>query len=187
MEIEDPSPGTSVMQENIAQDAPKMANKSIQVYMTNKFRSKAVQTEINSVDQMTSPLRPFCQSAFTSPFKITSSKTVKPSTLQKCTKKLIAIQADSDSDVSYTPSVVHSESPSLTSLKMKSSSDCSELIADDKIQEATKIMAFTCQKIGNNPRSYIGVPKSCYYLIDLIENQLNIPTHLILMCLKKLN
>lgn len=172
LELEDPSPETSAMQENITQDAPKMANKSIQVYITNKFRSKAVQTEVNSVDQMTSPLRPFCQSAFTSPFKkIKRSKTAKPSTsaLQKCNKKLITLQADSDSDISFKPSVAHSESPSL---KMKSSSDCSELIEDDKKQEALRILGYTLQKIVNNPQSYIGVPKSCYFLIDLIEKML---------------
>lgn len=188
LELEDPSPGTSATQENITQDAPKMANKSIQVYMPNKFRSKAVQTKINSVDQMTSPLRPFCRSAFTSPFKIKSDKTARPSTstLQKCTKKLIGIQADSDSDISYTPSVAHSESPSVSCLKIKSSSDCSELIEDDKKQEASRILAYTMQKIVNNPRAYIGVPKCCFYLIDLIEEHLNIPAHHILMCLKKI-
>ncbi|GBP77502.1 hypothetical protein EVAR_98955_1 [Eumeta japonica] len=70
LELEDPSPGTSAMQESTTKDAPKMVNKSIQVYITNKFRSKAVQTEINSVDQMTSPLKPF----FCFYFKIKSTK-----------------------------------------------------------------------------------------------------------------
>ncbi|GBO98772.1 hypothetical protein EVAR_254_1 [Eumeta japonica] len=151
LELEDPSPGTSAMQESTTKDAPKMVNKSIQVYITNKFRSKAVQTEINSVDQMTSPLKPFCRSAFTSPFKIKSTKP-SISTIQKCTKKLIGFQDDSDSDISYTPSVAHSESPSVTSLKIKSSSDCSELIEDDKKQEASRILAYTLQKIKKNPR-----------------------------------
>ncbi|XP_050675500.1 uncharacterized protein LOC126972657 [Leptidea sinapis] len=184
LELEDPTPGTSAMQESTTKDAPKMVNKSIQVYITNKFRSKAVQTEIKSVDQMTSPSKPFCRSAFTSPFKITSTKP-SISTIQKCSKK-IGFQADSDSDISYTPSVAHSESPSVTSLKIKSSSDCSELIEDDKKQEASRILAYTLQKIKKNPRSYIGVPNSCYYLIDLIEKKLNIPTHHIIMCLKKI-
>lgn len=185
LELEDPSPGTSAMQESTTKDPPKMVNKSIQVYITNKFRSKAVQTEINSVDQMTSPLKPFCRSAFTSPFKIKSTKP-SISTIQKCTKKLLGFQADSDSDISYTPSVAHSDSPSVTCLKIKSSSDCSELIEDDKKQEASRILAYTLQKIKKNPRSYIGVPNSCYYLIDLIEKKLNIPTHHIIMCLKKI-
>ncbi|XP_050677768.1 uncharacterized protein LOC126974350 [Leptidea sinapis] len=182
LELEDPTPGTSAMQESTTKDAPKMVNKSIQVYITNKFRSKAVQTEIKSVDQMTSPSKPFCRSAFTSPFKITSTKP-SISTIQKCSKK-IGFQADSDSDISHTPSVAHSESPSVTSLKIKWSSDCSELIEDDKKQEASRILAYTLQKIKKNPRSYIGVPNSCYYLIDLIEKKLNIPTHHIIMCFK---
>ncbi|VVC96225.1 unnamed protein product [Leptidea sinapis] len=155
LELEDPTPGTSAMQESTTKDAPKMVNKSIQVYITNKFRSKAVQTEIKSVDQMTSPSKPFCHSAFTSPFKITSTKP-SISTIQKCSKK-IGFQADSDSDISYTPSVAHSESPSVTSLKIKSSSDCSELIEDDKKQEASRILAYTLQKIKKNPRVFLTV------------------------------
>lgn len=41
-------------------------------------------------------------------------------------------------------------------------------------------------KIKNNPRSYIGIPLSCYYLVNLIQQHANIPPIHILLCLKKI-
>ncbi|KAL0861404.1 hypothetical protein ABMA27_008948 [Loxostege sticticalis] len=49
-------------QRHITQEKNKTANKSIQVYITHKFRSKAVQTQVNFINQMTSPLKPDRQS-----------------------------------------------------------------------------------------------------------------------------
>lgn len=37
-----------------------------------------------------------------------------------------------------------------------------------------------------SPRSYIGIPSSCYFLLDLIEEQTNIPISHLLLCLKKI-
>lgn len=91
--------------------------------MTHKFRSKAIQTEIKLVNQMTSPLKPNIQSVSTSPFKITRcSSTTNPSTsnLRNPSRKILAIEDQSDSDISYTPSVMHKESsPSTISIQMK--------------------------------------------------------------------
>lgn len=56
------------------------------------------------------------------------------------------------------------------------------MIQYDRKQEASKILECTLLKITKSPRSYIGVPKSCYYLIDLIEKHTNIPANKILMC-----
>ncbi|XP_050559536.1 uncharacterized protein LOC118278943 isoform X11 [Spodoptera frugiperda] len=62
LELGEASCGSSVLQENISQDTQKTKNKSIQVHISNKFRSKAVQTNINLVKQSTS--------ASSSPFKL---------------------------------------------------------------------------------------------------------------------
>ncbi|KAK9875177.1 hypothetical protein WA026_001642 [Henosepilachna vigintioctopunctata] len=62
VELEEVSCGSSSSQAPISntsqENANKMVDKSIQVYTTNKFRSKATQTKTNLVNQMTSPLKP---------------------------------------------------------------------------------------------------------------------------------
>lgn len=167
------------IEENL-QEVPKTAEKSIQVHMTHKFRSKAIQAEIKLESQMTSPLKLNLQSVSTSPFKVESCVT-------KASRKICSIEDKYDSDISYTPSVSHRESsPSIKSLQMICTSDCSEFIEEDKKQEASKILECTLIKIIKNPRSYLGVPRNCYYLIDLIEEQKSIPANHILLCLKKI-
>lgn len=158
----------------------KTADKLVQVHMTHKFRSKAIQTEIKLVNQMTSPLKPYLQSVSTSLFKITRcSSTTNPSTpnLHHTSRKILAIE--DAIDISYTPSVLHRESS-------PSTADSSELMQDDKKQEASQILKYTLFKIIKNPRSYIGVVKNCYYLIGIIEENTNISATHILMCLKKI-
>lgn len=177
--------------ESITQEKNKTANKSIQVYITHKFRSKAVQTQVNFINQMTSPLKPDRQSVSTSPFKITRcTSQIKPTAttanINKCSRKIFVSENHSDSDISYTPSITHGESSSTISFQSKSCSDCSELKQDDKQKESTQMLQCTLLKINRNPRVYIGVPKDCYYLIDLIENNINIPPVHLLMCLKKI-
>ncbi|GBP30849.1 hypothetical protein EVAR_91590_1 [Eumeta japonica] len=163
VEVGESSSGISVSQahiENTSQkDSHKSADKATQVLITYKYRSKAIQTEVNLVNQMTSPLKPFNQSVSTSPFKIKSCITAKPSTsmIQKYSRKLFTIEEESDSDISFAPSSTHRESsPSTISQQMKSTSDCSELIEEDKKQEASKILEYTLLKITKNPRFYIG-------------------------------
>lgn len=165
--------------EKITPEKHKKAHKSIQVYMTHKFKSKAIQTEIKVTNQISSPMKPDLQSVSTSPFKISKITThVKPTT---STKKLFATEYKSDSDISYTPFIMKRETSPETSFQMTSTSDCSELIQDDKKQETSQILHCTLYKICRNPRSYIGVPKDCYFLIDILENNTNI-----LMCFKKI-
>jgi hypothetical protein len=168
---------------------PKLADKSVQVYITHKFRSKAVQTETKLINQLTSPMKPDRCSISTSPFKIVSCGTTKPETssLFKASKRIFTIENQSDSDISYSSSITQREtSPSTQSLQMKSTSDCSELTEETKKEEASNILKYTLLKIMKNPRSYIGLPKSCSYLLDLIEEQTKIPTNHILLCLKKI-
>ncbi|GBP68349.1 hypothetical protein EVAR_31339_1 [Eumeta japonica] len=162
VEVGESSSGISVSQahiENTSQkDSHKSADKATQVLITYKYRSKAIQTEVNLVNQMTSPLKPFNQSVSTSPFKIKSCITAKPSTsmIQKYSRKLFTIEEESDSDISFAPSSTHRESsPSTISQQMKSTSDCSELIEEDKNKKHQN-SGIHFAKNNKNPRFYIG-------------------------------
>lgn len=44
----------------------------------------------------------------------------------------------------------------------------------------------TCLLIKTNPRFYIGVPKDCYFLINIITEVLHVPVINVLLCLKKI-
>lgn len=169
------------------------ADKSVQVIITHKYRSKVTQTNVKTIDQAISPLKPSITSSATSPFKITICKKsrISSSTLNKITRNISIPEEQSDSDISlYTPSVpsvsTNISSPSVHSLQVKSSSDCSELIAEDRKIEAAETLLRTISKIEKQPRLYIGVPKNCYYLIDIIKDKLDIPKHHVLLCLYRI-
>ncbi|KAF5304958.1 hypothetical protein FQA39_LY09432 [Lamprigera yunnana] len=132
-DFEDIASGSSV-QHNLEQAqhvTSKMIDKSIQVHMTKTFRSKGNQIRVRLVNQMTSSLKPQLHSASTSPFKIKHNVNSNSSILTE----------QSDSDISYTPSVTHTESSLSTKLlQMESASDCSEMIEDDKKREDLRIL-----------------------------------------------
>ena len=151
----------------------KIIHKSVQKHMTKKFRSKANQTQVRRVNKMTSPLKPHIHSVSTSPLKINQCFNSHSSSF--CVSLMRKI-----SSVTYTES-----SRSTKSLQMESTSDCSEMIEDDKQQEDLIPLDCTLKKIKNNPHFCIGVPISCYYLINLVQEQTNIASSHILLCLKK--
>ncbi|GBP61688.1 hypothetical protein EVAR_43626_1 [Eumeta japonica] len=119
------------------------ANKSVQALITPKFRSKAVQTTITSTEKALSPLKPSKISTSTSLFKsetiINSSPSV--SGLSKITRNMSDETAQSDSYNSlYVPSTSTTSCSPVHSLQVKSSSDCSEFIEEDKKVEAKETM-----------------------------------------------
>lgn len=166
------------------------ANKSVQAFVTHKFRSKAVQARVKLTDKAISPLKPTFISCSTSPLKAGTIVKSSPSVsgLQKIRRQILIEEEHSDSDISLNaPSVgTNSSSPSGHSMQAESSSDCSELIAEDRKLEANETIFNTIAKIEKSPRLYIGVPNSCYYLIDIIIDELNIPKEHILLCLNKI-
>lgn len=137
---------------------------------------------------MTSPLKPYLRDFSTSPFKIKHVVKSNPSRPSKIiSSKIVKKIEHSDSDTSYTPSVALTESSiSIKSLKMESTSDCSEMVEDDKRREDLNTLQCTLNKIKKNPRSYVGIPLSCYYLVNFIQEETNIPLQHILLCLKKI-
>ncbi|XP_041969402.1 uncharacterized protein LOC121726227 isoform X2 [Aricia agestis] len=149
VKLEEMSYGSTASQASISnisqENAPKTADKSIQVNIKHKFRSKATQTKPNTVNDMTSPLKPFRRSVSTSPFKVKNKITAEPS--MSNVQKLLRIKEESDSDTScYSPSVTQRDSsPSAIFLQMESTSDCRELIEEDKKQVLK--MEFTIEEI----------------------------------------
>ncbi|XP_045505478.1 uncharacterized protein LOC123701906 [Colias croceus] len=99
----------SSVQQNVdelPQLAPRVLDKSVQVNGYKKCRSKANQTKVNLVNQMTSPSKLFQNSVSTSPFQIkhhglnTNPSRSSRNYLSKKVKKI----EHSDSEASYTPS-----------------------------------------------------------------------------------
>ncbi|KAF9803398.1 hypothetical protein SFRURICE_007244, partial [Spodoptera frugiperda] len=149
------TPQTSSDFQTVEQNEPEVTcehkvEKLVQACITQKFRSKAVQINIKTKDQASSPLKPSIISSSTSPFKAEIIKKTYPSVSN--------LSKHSDSDISlYTPSVAtHSCSSSVQSLQVQSSSDCSELIAEDRRLEVDKTLLHTIGKIEKKPRIYIG-------------------------------
>lgn len=167
--------------------APK-EDKSVQVYMTHKFRSKAIQSKIKTLNQASSPLKPSIKSSSTSPFKVETiqNSCTSVSGLTKVSRNVFIEEEQYDSDIYKPPEATCSSSPSVDSLQVKSSSDCSELIAEDKKLEAEKALTNTIKKIEKKTRFYLGVPSSCYFLIDILKDEINIPKHYVMLCLNKI-
>lgn len=176
------------MIEEDLQEARKTANKCIQVLLTKKYRSKATQTLRKLVDHAASPPSPFrySKTVSTSPFKVERSSSSKQSRPSGISKKLFWEEENSDSDFSpHKSSVTHLESsPSTQSLKTKSSSDCSETVKVK--QKSIETIQNIIDKIMNKPRFYIGLPKSSYFLLDIINDDTNIPIQHSMLCLKKI-
>ncbi|GBP95136.1 hypothetical protein EVAR_68999_1 [Eumeta japonica] len=140
--------------EEVPQLPPRMLDKAIQVHICKTFRSKANQTKVNLVNQMTSPLKPCLHSVSTSPFKIKHDVNSNPSrpsinVLSKIVKQI----EQSDSDTSYTHS--DEQSSSIKSLQMESTSDCSEMLDDDKRRDDLNTLECTLKKIKKSLCSYI--------------------------------
>ncbi|KAL4708935.1 hypothetical protein ACJJTC_014963 [Scirpophaga incertulas] len=65
--------------EEVPQLPASMLHKAIQIHICKTFRSKANQTKVHLVNQMTSPLKPYLHSVSTSPFKIKHDVNCNPS------------------------------------------------------------------------------------------------------------
>ncbi|KAL4715059.1 hypothetical protein ACJJTC_003210 [Scirpophaga incertulas] len=179
-------PGTS---SDVIIHQPLKINKAVQTshvtIISAKRRSEASQTMTKSgIKQIqTSPLNQPTKSISTSPFKVSELKPhVRPLLTHSNVKKVMGNDDSSDSDVSlYTPSVAHSSFS-------KTSSDTSTIIGHDikKEKNCELVLKSTLDKIEKKPQFYIGVPKNCYFLIKLIQENTGIPEQHILLCLKKI-
>lgn len=185
----------SVLHENIGDNVQEEqktthTSRAVQINIIKKFRSKVTQTVNMTVDRMTSPVKCSLKSRTTSPIKITQCTSIpRPSTSASYIPSRFQVEELSTSSICKTPSVssisASSYSPSTASFK-QSSSDCSEFRREDEKRVSHQILQQTISKITRNPRAYIGVPKNCYNIIQLIEETTNISASNILMCFKKI-
>ncbi|XP_057661500.1 uncharacterized protein LOC130897031 [Diorhabda carinulata] len=156
------------------------ANKSVQSLITHKFRSKPIQTTIKSTENALSQLKPPKISTSTSPFKSETIINSSPSMsgLSKTTRNMSNEAEQSDSDISlYVLSTSTTSCSPVHSMKVESSYDCSEFIEEDEKVETKEAIWNVIEKIEKRPRLYIDVPSKCYYLIDIIKDEVNIPEH----------
>lgn len=177
------------MQEHKAtQVVPSQRHKAIQVCQRAHIRSRQVQTNLQSRDKITSPIK-LNVSIATSPLKSLAKNIIKPSTSQPpASRKLSFIEEFCDSDTSCTPSVAGSTveqdySPSKTSMS-KTTSDGSLQDEHKKLQKIN--LQSTISKIIDKPKLYIGINKNLYFIIDLIKKHTDITVPNILLCLMKI-
>ncbi|XP_047527061.1 uncharacterized protein LOC125064183 [Vanessa atalanta] len=166
---------TSSVAENVPETLCELtANKSVQALITHKFRSKAVQTTNKSTEKALSPLKPPTISTSTSPFKWETIINPSPSMSgpSKTTRNMSNEVEQSDSDIS-----LYVLSTSTTSCYM---------YYLHLPPEAKETILNMIKKIEKKPRLYIGIPSKCYYLIDIIKDEVNIPKHHLLFCLNKI-
>lgn len=148
------------------------------------YRSKFVQISTRRKNSTTSPFKTTVCTA-TSPFKMNIS--------QASTSKLSAKRKlnffEEESDDSFTPAtegstVDYESSPYKISSQSKTTSDGSTS-QEEFIKQKINLVA-TLAKVKNKPRSYIGVPKDLYFLIDLIKKHTNISEQNIMLCLMRI-
>lgn len=87
-------------------------DKSVQAFITHKYRSQAVQSNIEVEDHATSPMKWSHKSVSTSPFKVAypdQSRPYVPSFSKFGEEKIMEEQSDSDISL-YTPSVTRTDS-----------------------------------------------------------------------------
>lgn len=85
-------------------------------------------------------------------------------------------------------------SPSIQSLGLQTTSDSADQNNDVQLEmakikekeEQKEYNQSTLRLIRVRPRFYIGIPKNCYFLVEIIQNQTCIPLEHILLCLKKI-
>ncbi|KAK9736907.1 DDE superfamily endonuclease [Popillia japonica] len=165
-------------------DSITTSEKSVQITMkmTPKihYRSKSVQTVFSEKDKSTSPIKVLTKCISTSPFKI-EPFVQNPSTsgVVRAFKKNI-LSEESDSDFSY---IADTGGISTTTALSYSDSNVTEAnMGIEKLQSLKN----TLRVIHRKPLMYVGIPRECYFIIDLIHKHTNIKIEYILLSLKKI-
>lgn len=144
--------------------------KSVQVTtkVNNHYRSKAVQTRCQNKSISTSPLKVSATSSFTSPFK----------------RNILLEDEKSDSDVSCFEGG-HLSATVTTSSSRGTDSESNVTDTNENIEQLQSLKN-TMRLITKKPLMYVGIPKECFFLIQLLHNHTNIKIEHILLCLKKI-
>ncbi|XP_063890192.1 uncharacterized protein LOC135116700 [Helicoverpa armigera] len=187
---------TSVQTESVS-----LENKCVQFNFIPKYRSRKTQTTTKKINQLTSPMQISTVSKGTSPFKVEKYKG-KPSSFGNTNvrRKLVFI-SEEISDSEGTPSVPKdSTSLSVTSTEFRIT-DYSDQGSQSISTEGSTLQIIrrniekefgqrslrnTLERIQKNPKFYIGMPKDCFFLVNIILRNTNIPEEHIYLCLQKI-
>lgn len=134
-----------------------------------------MQCRVKSTDRATSPLKPSVRSVATSPVKLDVRQKIKlKSSDEELDTMTTGNGTESDENSSYSPSFSES-----------TDDGCSDEDLENKIF-CQKSLEVTRQIIKGKPQYYVGLPKECYFLVDIICKNTNINKDHVLLCLKKI-
>ncbi|KAF9417153.1 hypothetical protein HW555_005664, partial [Spodoptera exigua] len=93
------------MDKSVQTEISQKKDKSMQAFMTPKFRSKAIQSKKKPLNHSSSPLKPSKTSSSTSPFKIKTIKKIRTSVsnINKVTRNILIEEEQSDNDIYVAP------------------------------------------------------------------------------------
>lgn len=183
------------------QVCPETDSKLVQVTIKSKYRSECLQTTNTGVNRATSTITNF-SSVATSPIKVETSRgntSIKRRLFRTEEKKPYVMFSTSTESSPSGSQLKTDSSPSIQSLGLQITSDSDDQnnkyvqleMAKIKEKEEQKeynqsSRANTLRLIQLSPRFYIGIPKDCYFLVEIIQNHTYIPLEHILLCLKKI-
>lgn len=188
-------------QDQAIQVCPEVTHKLVQVCLTSKFRSKAVQTTSQAKNKSTSPVKNSITCTATSPFKITKSgpesarfestkskrKLLFTSELKVSVSNSSSPSKHSQSNIDTSPSVQSLLTMTSTSSNQETESELSEIKRKVEVENLYRMsLENTVHLIMKNPRYYIGLTNECYFIIDFIQQRIMLPKEHILLCLKKI-
>lgn len=177
---------------------PESESQIVQVNIKPKYRSKDTQTSSFSEHKATSTAIQFTSVAISPihvrPSKVGHSKvkrklfTIKEETLASSEESSpFKLQHKTDSSPSIQSSTLQMTSDSEDQYKNKVESELAVIRQQKEREDLHQAsLANTLRLIQDKPRFYIGVPKECYFLLDIIKKHTSIPVEHILLCLKKI-
>ncbi|KAL4717677.1 hypothetical protein ACJJTC_000826 [Scirpophaga incertulas] len=160
--------------------------KSIQVHVYHKYRSKGIQCKMETSNNAVSPIKSCTKNVLTSPMCKGKLKTFGAT--QSAKKRLFS--SEEGTSIKYSELSTIPTEPEVFSVSEQSQSSESsiqqELLEIKCGHEKQVILKNTLRKIKQRSRFYIGIPDNCYFLVEIIQKQHNIPEEHILLCLKKI-
>ncbi|KAH9627677.1 hypothetical protein HF086_016831 [Spodoptera exigua] len=171
-------------------------SKLVQVTIKSKYRSECLQTTNTGINRATSTITNFTSVA-TSPIKVETSRgntSIKRRLFRTEEKNPYDMFSTSTESSPSGSQLKTDSSPSVQSLGLQITSDSDDQNNDVQLEmakikekeEQKKNNQSTLRLIRLRPRFYIGIPKDCYFLVEIIQNKTCIPLEHILLCLKKI-
>ncbi|KAF5277518.1 hypothetical protein FQR65_LT15980 [Abscondita terminalis] len=163
LELEEPSETTE----------KHFLDKSVQVQIRKPYRSKSTQCKIEVKSTASSPILTKTVSTDTSPFCIETFKR-KPSTHGSVEMKFLDKEAsDAKLSMSYKDSSVSVHSVQTSDISVSSFNNKKLKLQEEENSQLS--LQNTLRLIKKKPRFYVGIPKDCFFLIDIMHEYSKIP------------